>query len=152
MEDFLLILHLYMIAAAEQCRKDLGTCKVLSQRVVKRFAKVCLSSEQKAEKWLPIDVMVYIYSTDLLTFCLLWYGFHDTTHEVDGDRLLQYWKFLTVIFQQEGYCNYAKEGLTLAIQSQVISERKVTELNGAGLSMFLVAVVTTFHVTYTRNI
>ena len=30
-----------------------------------------------------------------------------------------------MIFQQEGHYNYAKEGLTLAIRSQVLSERKV---------------------------
>ena len=128
-EDFLLlILHSYVIAAAEKCRKDSDTCKLLSQRVVKRFAKMYLSAEQESKESSPIDDMVYNYSTDLLTFCLLWHGFHDATREGDGDRILRYWKFLTVIFQQEGHYNYAKEGLTLAIQSQVLSERKVTEL------------------------
>ena len=72
--------------------------------------------------------MLYDYSTDLLTFCLLWHGFHDATREGDGDRILHYWKFLMVIFQQQGHYNYANEGLTLAIQSQVLSERKGAEL------------------------
>ena len=128
-EDFLmLILHSYVIAAAEQCRESLDTCKLLSQRVVKRFVKIYLSPEQESEESLPIDDRVYNYSTDLLTFCLLWHGFHDATREGDGDRLLRYWKFLMVIFQQEGHYNYAKEGLTLTIQSQVLPERKVAEL------------------------
>ena len=123
-EDFLLlILHSYVIAAAEKCWKDSDTCKLLSQRVVKRFAKIYLSAEQESKESSPIDDMVYNYSTDLLTFCLLWHGFHDATREGDGDRILRYWKFLTVIFQQEGHYNYAKEGLTLAIQSQVLSKR-----------------------------
>ena len=127
-EDFLLlILHSFVIAAAEQCQKNSDTCQMLSQRVVKRFAKIYLSAEQKSEST-PIDDMMYNYSTDLLTFCLLWHGFHDATREGDGDRLLRYWKFLTVIFQQEGHYNYAKEGLTLAIQSRVLSDRKVAEL------------------------
>lgn len=128
-EDFLLlILHSYVIAAAEQCRESLDTCKLLSQRVVKRFVKIYLSPEQESEESLPIDDMIYNYSTDLLTFCLLWHGFHDATREGDGDRLLWYWKFLMVIFQQEGHYNYAKEGLTLTIQLQVLPERKVAEL------------------------
>ena len=128
-EDFLLlILHSYVIAAAEQCQESLDTCKLLSQRVVKRFVKIYLSPEQESEESLPIDDMIYNYSTDLLTFCLLWHGFHDATREGDGDRLLWYWKFLMVIFQQEGHYNYAKEGLTLTIQLQVLPERKVAEL------------------------
>ena len=125
-EDFLmLILHAYTIIAAEQCQTETDTCLSLAKRVVNKFVKISLSGEQQSKQ--PND-MLFNYSSDLLSFCLLWHGFHDAIREGDGDRILLYWKFLTVIFQQEGHYNYAKEGLTLSIQSQLLSERKVTEL------------------------
>ena len=127
-EDFLLlILHSYVIAAAEQCQQDSDTCKLLAKRIVEKFVKINLPDEQNADSTQSSD-MLYDYSTDLLTFCLLWHGFHDATREGDGDRILRYWKFLMIIFQQQSHYNYANEGLTLAIQSQVLSERKRAEL------------------------
>ena len=127
-EDFLLlILHCYVVAAAEQCQDDSDTCQSLSEKIVEHFARIHLLDDQKSNPS-PINDTLFNYSTDLLTFCLLWYGFRDATREGDGDRILRYWKFLTVVFQQERHYNYAKEGLTLAIQSQALSERKVSEL------------------------
>ena len=38
------------------------------------------------------------------------------------------WKFYNVVFQQEGHHNYAKEGLTLTIFSQILSEPEVEEI------------------------
>ena len=126
-EDFLLlILHCYIVAAAEQCQENSDTCQSLSKKIVNRFAKIHLQDDQRST--LTTKDMMFDYSTDLLAFCLLWHGFHDATREGDGDRILCYWKFLTVIFQQEGHYNYAKEGITLAIQSQVLPERIVNEL------------------------
>ena len=125
-EDFLmLILHAYTIAAAEQCQTDTDTCLTLAKRVVKKYVKISLADEQQSEL---SNNMLFNYSTDLLSFCLLWHGFHDAIREGDGDRILLYWKFFTVIFQQEGRYNYAKEGFTLSVQSQLLSERKIAEL------------------------
>ena len=127
-EDFLLlILHAYVIAATEKCQQDSDTCQLLAKRIVEQgLVKIFLPGEQSVDSL--SDDMVYNYSTDLLTFCLLWHGFHDSIREGDGNRILRYWKFLMVIFQQQGHYNYANEGLTLTVQSQVLSERKKTEL------------------------
>ena len=123
-EDFLLlILHTYVIAAAEKCQEDSDTCQLLAKRIVEQgFVKINLPGEQNVDSL--CNDMVYNYSTDLVTFCLLWHGFHDFIREEDGNRILRYWKFLMVIFQQQGHYNYANEGLTLAIQSIVLFKRK----------------------------
>ena len=40
-EDFLLlILHSYVIAAAEQCQQDSDTCELLAKRIVEQFVKI----------------------------------------------------------------------------------------------------------------
>ena len=36
---------------------------------------------------------MYLYAREILSFCLLWHGFHDEVSEGDEDRVLQYWKF-----------------------------------------------------------
>ena len=56
----------------------------------------------------------------------LWYGFHNSIKEGDGNRILRYWKSLLPIFQQEGHHNYSKEDLI--VQSQVLLPRNVCEL------------------------
>ena len=125
-EDFLLlILHAYVIVAAEQCKRDVDTCISLSKRIIKKFVKISLPGEEPTN---APDDDVFNYATDLLSFCLLWHGFHDAIREGDGDRILTYWKFFTAIFQQQGHYNYAKEGLLLTMQSQLLSKRKVAEL------------------------
>jgi len=123
-EFLLLILHTYTIAATEQCQTDTDTCIPLAKRIVSEFVNISMPGEQHPK---PLSDMLFNYSTDLLSY-LLWHGFHDAIHEGDGDRIFTYWKFLTVIFQQERHFNYAKEGLTLTIQSQILSERKIEEL------------------------
>ena len=46
----------------------------------------------------------------------------------DGNRILTYWKFLTVIFKNDHHINYAKEGFLLLAQSLLLSSRKRAEL------------------------
>ena len=66
-EDFLLfIIHSYVIAA-EQRQKTSDTFQMLSQIVVKCFAKIYVLAKQ-ISKSLPIDDMINNYSTNLLTF------------------------------------------------------------------------------------
>ncbi len=59
---------------------------------------------------------VHLYATELLTLGLLWHGFHDSTREGDGERLLRYWKFMLIIFKSTGHCNYAKEAVIFIFQ------------------------------------
>ena len=71
---------------------------------------------------------VYAYAIDFLTMGLLWHGFHDSIRHGDGDRIVIYWKFLMVLFKEEGHFNYAKEGFGLVAQSLLLSPRKAAEL------------------------
>ena len=123
-EDFLLlILHTYVIAAVEKCQQDSDTCQLLAKRIVEQgFVKINLPGELNVDS-LGND-MVYNYSTDLLTFCLLWHGFHDSIREGDGNRILRYWKFLMVIFQQQGHYNYANEGLNFGYTIHSVVRKK----------------------------
>ena len=67
-EDFLLfIIHSYVIAA-EQRQKTSDTFQMLSQIVVKCFAKIYVLLAKQKSKSLPIDDMINNYSTNLLTF------------------------------------------------------------------------------------
>ena len=71
---------------------------------------------------------VQTYAMDFLTLGLLWRGFHDAIKHGDGNRILTYWKFLGIIFKEEGHFNYAKEAFNLLAQSVLLSPRKAAEL------------------------
>ena len=60
---------------------------------------------------------------------MLWYGFHDAIQEGDGDRILNYWKFLLVLFKSTNHPNYAKEAVNLLLQYYYkLSERQKAQL------------------------
>lgn len=72
---------------------------------------------------------VHIYAFKVLSLGLLWHGFHDAIREGDGDRILQYWKFLLVLFKLTNHYNYAKEAVNLLLQyNYVFSEREKAQL------------------------
>ena len=77
-------------------------------------------SEESSNEEGPGTDHVFTYAADLLTVSLLWYGFRDAIREGDGNRILQYWKFLLAIFRKEKHYNYAKEGLNLLAQTALI--------------------------------
>ena len=69
-----------------------------------------------------------LYTIDLFTLGLLWYGFHDAVKEGDSTRILLYWKFLLLVFKLENHHNYAKEAFNLTLQSLLLSTHKLCEL------------------------
>ena len=79
---------------------------------------------------------VSVYSSEVLSLGLLWYGFHDTSREGDGERVLMYWRFLAITFTSSNNYNYAKEGVNLLLQYHyILSEREVTQLLWVTLSI-----------------
>ena len=46
---------------------------------------------------------VQLYASEVLSLGLLWYGYHDASREgdIDGERILNYWKFLLVLLSQQ---------------------------------------------------
>ena len=60
---------------------------------------------------------------------LLWHGFHDAVKEADRDIILNYWKFLLVLFKSTNHHNYSKEAVNLLLQYYYkLSERQKAQL------------------------
>jgi len=131
-EDFLLVvMHALIIAAAKSMPQADENCLTCAKSIVERFVNIKLppSTDEPSDDVLDEDSdEAYNYATDLLTFCLIWHGFHDSVKEGDGNRIMKYWKFLLPIFQQTGHYNYAKEAFILLAQENFLSQRKVSEL------------------------
>lgn len=127
-EDFLLVtLHAYIVAAAKFCNKDkdFDICSTLAKEIVAKHIKISLRSDEVVPASTDAH---YNYTSEFLTLALLWHAFHDALKEGDGNRILRYWKFFIPLFQHEKHFNYAKEALTITIQSQIFSPRRVAEL------------------------
>ena len=67
---------------------------------------------------------VQLYASEVLG--LLWFGYHNATIERDGERILNYWKFLQVLFKSTSHSNYAKEAANLLLH--IFSERQKVQL------------------------
>lgn len=126
-EDFLLLLlHAYVVEAGRvlQLQNPTNSVMDLAKSIVDKFVRLPNTTPME-----ECDDGVYVYATELLSLALLWHGFHDSTRESDGDRLLRYWKFLYIIFKGAGHRNYAKEAINLLMQYYcTFSERKKAQL------------------------
>ena len=49
---------------------------------------------------------IQAYSKEVITLGLIWLGYYDAVKEGDGDRVLQYWKFLLLLFKISNHRNY----------------------------------------------
>lgn len=131
-EDFLeTALYAHIIAAAKQIIKttgEVGDCNVVAKDLIQRFVKVSLLCDQPLPREVTCTNFVHAYAVDFLTIGLLWQGYHNAIRCGDGNRILTYWKFLTVVFKSEHHVNYAKEGFLLLAQSLLLSSRKTAEL------------------------
>ena len=129
-EDFFeTVLSAYIVTAAKEVMitDNLHDCNAVAKALVKKFVAISLPSDDQSSASSPND-SVHAYAVDFLTLGLIWYGFHDSIKHGDGDRIITYWKFLMVIFKEEGHFNYAKEGFNLLAQSLLFSPRKAAEL------------------------
>jgi len=124
-----MVLSSYIVSAAKEVMTtdNLDNCNDVAKALVKKFVALSLPSDEPSSVLLPTD-SVYEYAIDFLTIGLLWHGFHDSIRHGDGNRIVTYWKFLTVLFKEEGHFNYAKEGFSLVAQSLLFSPRKAAEL------------------------
>jgi len=143
-EDFfLVVLHAYVVAAAEEYLKEysgnytsVDLAKKLAAEWVKCFIPASYSDngqEQSTQSDQPTSSLSEYssgrsYAIELISLGLIWHGFHDSVKEGDGDRILLYWKFLLPIFKQTNHYNYAAEGFNLLSQVLILSPRKVAEL------------------------
>ena len=77
----------------------------LSKAIIKKY--VCFDPMNRISR----DDKVHLYATQLMTLLLFWYMFNDA---MDGDRIIDYWKFFLVIIQVEGHRNYYKEAIMMS--------------------------------------
>ena len=58
----------------------------------------------------------YTYLCELLSFGLMYSEFADAIREADGNRIIQSWRFLMLLFKARQRRNYAIQGLNLLTQ------------------------------------
>ena len=131
-EDFLeAVLSAHVVTAAKEimATKTLPTdCEAVAKAIVQQFVNITLPSDEPTTDSASSCDCVQAYAMDFLTLGLLWHGYHESVRHGDGNRILTYWKFLGVVFKEEGHFNYAKEAFNLLAQSILLSPRKAAEL------------------------
>ena len=130
-EDFLLLLvQAHVVAAAKviQALNPNEDVTGVTKLIIANFVHLPrLDDTQGAAD--KCDDGVHLYATELMSLGLLWHGFHDAISEGNGERMLQYWKFLLIIFKTTNHHNYAKKAVNLMMQYYcTFSERKKAEL------------------------
>ena len=129
-EDYLhLMLHAHVIAAAKllMSQKDFNNIRDLAVAIVDAYVSLPRSDDSTVLQACPDGVQ--LYASEVLSLGLLWFGYHDAIREGDGDRILNYWKFLLVLFKSTSHANYAKEAVNLLLQYYYkFSERQKAQL------------------------
>ena len=130
---FLLLLHTHVVAAAKTIMKlnPQSSVTELARLIIVNYLRLPQVDDSKRDHSLSsCDADgVYLYATELLTLGLLWHGFHDSSKEGDGERILRHWKFLLIIFKSTQHNNYAKEAVNLLLQANyLLSDRQRAQL------------------------
>jgi len=129
-EDFLeLMLHAHVIAAAKaiQLQKGVTSTTNLATAIVDEYIHLPRPDNETVPK--ETEDGVFLYASEILSLGLLWHGFHDAIREADGERIINYWKFMLVVFKSTKHYNYAKEATNLLIQYYYnCSERQKAQL------------------------
>jgi len=130
LEDYLsLMISAHVIAAAKNLmlEKTFDKPADLASAIVEKYIRFPRPDDESVPSVCQDGVL--LYATEVLSLGLLWNGFHDAIQEGDGDRLLNYWKFLLVLFKSTSHSNYAKEAVNLLLQYYyTLSERQKTQL------------------------
>lgn len=125
-EDFLMIvLHAHVNAAAEKLLSEQSYDKVedLAKAIVHNY--VFFDPAKKIKR----NDKVHLYATQLMTLLLFWHAFNDAVKEGDGDKVIDYWRFLLVIVRVKGHRNYCKESIVMLSQYHcLLSDRMAAQL------------------------
>ena len=70
---------------------------------------------------------LYLYTRELFTLALVWHNYHDSVKESDGDRVMDLWKFLLVIFKKAKRTNYSKEAFILLVHYHFLLSERLAE-------------------------
>ena len=123
------MVHFYVIAAAKsiKAQRDDVNHRELASIIVEKFIHLPRLDDETVPK--ECEDEIFLYVSEVLSLGLLWHGFHDAIKEADGERLLNYWKFLLVVFKSTKHHNYAKEATNLLMHYHyTFSERQKAQL------------------------
>lgn len=67
------------------------------------------------------------YTTDTMTLSLLWAAYHDASREGDGQRVIDIWKHLLLVFRLSKRSNYAQEAATLLTQIEYLASPRMKQ-------------------------
>lgn len=95
---------------------NFDTIGQLAQDVVKKFTDLTSYGTQPMEYADEVNQ----YTKDTITLGLIWAAFHDATREGDGERIVDIWRHLLLIFRLSGRTNYAQEAATLLTQLEYL--------------------------------
>ena len=125
-EDFLMvILHAHVNAAAEKLLSEKCYDKVedLAKAIIHNY--IFFDPAKKISR----DDKVHLYATQVMTLLIFWHAFNDAVKEGDGDKIIDYWRFLLVIFWVKGHRNYCKEAIVMLSQYHcLLSDRMAAQL------------------------
>ena len=123
------MLHGHVIAAAKELlsQESFDEINDLAVAIVDKYVSLPRANDSIVPE--ASQDGVQLYASEILSLGLLWYGYHDASREGDGERLLNYWKFLLVLFKSTNHPNYAKEAVNLLLQYYYkLSERQKAQL------------------------
>ena len=101
---------------------------------VSSLAKAIVEQLTYFDRILPSNVPtpskdgVKMYAIELFTLSLLWHSFHDAIREGDGNHIIRYWRFLTVIFKSTNHQNYGKEAVSLQLLYRYFGKTESTTI------------------------
>ena len=149
-EDFLtVVLYVQVNAAAEKLlsEKSYENVEDLSKAIVQNY--ICFDPMKKVDR----GDKVHLYATQLMTLLLFWHAFNDAVKEGDGDRVIDYWKFLLVIFRVKGHRNCCKEAIMMLSQyHHLLSDHMAAQLKWSRFVNTQGRTGKTFHVIYILSI
>ena len=121
--------HGHVIAAAKEflSQRNFDEINNLAVTIVDNYVSLPRANDSTVPE--ASQYGVQLYASEVLSLGLLWYGYHDASTEGDGKRILNYWKFLLVLFKSTNHPNYVKEAVNLLLQYYCkLTERQKAQL------------------------
>ena len=124
-----LVLAVYLIPTANTvlsaCSK--GDVNAVAKLITSSFCTVSAIERSSGVPATQADG-IQAYSKEVITLGLLWLGYHDAVKAGDGNRVLQYWEFLMLLFKIGNCRNYAIEAARVLMNKKLLPPRLAAQL------------------------
>ena len=120
-EDFLeTILEAHIVVTTEAFKKSDSTALSSAQEIFTKFVQLAPNNSTRNDE-------IFTYACETITLGLIWKSYHDSVKEGHGNSILNIWKFLLVIFKQNGRRNYSKEAAILLINLNFLTTERLAK-------------------------